>query len=84
MWPSQNGISAEKCFLNPFGVDTRLFQPRAGVPDKIRFVAVGTLCLCKGYQYLFRAMEIVKRQLPNAELVCIGKLKADLRRELRR
>ena len=77
-----NGIPAEKCFVNPFGVDTSTFRPRPAVPEKIRFVAVGTLCLRKGYQYLFRAFEIVKKQLPEAELVCVGELKTDLRREL--
>ena len=40
-----NGIPAEKCFVNPFGVDTSTFRPREAVPEKIRFVAVGTLCL---------------------------------------
>ena len=77
-----NGIPAEKCFVNPFGVDTGTFRPRETVPDKIRFIAIGTLCLRKGYQYLFRAFEIVKRKLPEAELVCVGELKTDLRREL--
>ncbi len=79
-----NGIPAEKCFVNPFGVDTSTFRPRETVPEKIRFVAIGTLCLRKGYQYLFRAFEIVKTKLPEAELVCVGELKADLRHELKK
>jgi glycosyltransferase involved in cell wall biosynthesis len=79
-----NGIPAEKCFVNPFGVDTSTFRPREAVPEKIRFIAVGTLCLRKGYQYLFRAFEIVKKQLPESELVCVGELKTDLRRELQK
>ena len=76
-----NGIPSEKCFINPFGVDTSIFQPREKVPEKIRFIAVGTICLRKGHQYLFRAFEKVKRQLPAAELVCVGDVKTDFRRE---
>ncbi|MEI7534799.1 MAG: glycosyltransferase family 4 protein [Verrucomicrobiae bacterium] len=77
-----NGIPAEKCFVNPFGVNTSTFCPRETVPDKIRFVVIGTVCLRKGHQYLFRAFEMVKRKLPEAELVCVGEIKKDIRREL--
>ena len=77
-----NGIPASKVMVNPMGVDTRIFQPRQTVPLQPRFVAVGTICLRKGHQYLFRAFEIVKRQLPTAELICIGDIKTDFRREL--
>ena len=76
-----NGIPAEKIMVNPMGVDTSIFQPREIVPEKIRFVAVGTICLRKGHQYLFRAFEKVKRQIPSAELICVGDLKTDFRRE---
>ncbi|HEY5043518.1 MAG TPA: glycosyltransferase family 4 protein [Verrucomicrobiae bacterium] len=76
-----NGISAEKCFVNPFGVNTDLFQPRSRVPAKPKFVAVGTICVRKGFQYLFRAFEIVKRRLPEAELVVVGDYKIDFRAE---
>ena len=76
-----NGIPAEKIMVNPMGVDTSIFKPRAAVPEKIRFVAVGTICLRKGHQYLFRAFEKVKRQIPDAELVCVGDVKTDFRRE---
>jgi glycosyltransferase involved in cell wall biosynthesis len=76
-----NGLAAEKCFVNPFGVDTAIFQPRKNVPEKIRFVTVGTICLRKGHQYLFRAFAEVKKKIPAAELVCVGDLKVDFRRE---
>jgi len=42
---------------------------------------VGTICLRKGHQYLFRAFELVKRRLPDAELICVGDVKTDFRRE---
>ncbi len=76
-----NGISAEKCFVNPFGVDTSTFQSRLRVPATPRFIAVGTICVRKGYQYLFRAFAEVKRQIPEAELICVGDYKSDFRRE---
>ena len=58
-----NGMPAEKVMVNPVGVDTSIFKKRENVPDKIRFISVGTICLRKGHQYLFRAFEIVKRKL---------------------
>jgi glycosyltransferase involved in cell wall biosynthesis len=76
-----NGIPAEKCFINPFGVDISVFKPRAQVPPKPCFIAVGTICLRKGYQYLFRAFEIVRQSMPEAELICVGDYKGDFRRE---
>jgi glycosyltransferase involved in cell wall biosynthesis len=76
-----NGIAAEKCFVAPFGVDTSIFRQRLEVPARPRFVAVGTICVRKGFQYLFRAFAEVKRQLPEAELICVGDYKTDFRRE---
>lgn len=76
-----NGIPADKCFVNPFGADVSIFQPREAVPAAPRFVAVGTICLRKGHQYLFRAFAQVKKQLPGAELICVGDLKTDFRKE---
>jgi glycosyltransferase involved in cell wall biosynthesis len=77
----QNGIAAEKCFVCPFGVDTNIFSARQELPQKPRFICVGTICLRKGHQYLFRAWEIVRGELPNAELVCVGEYKNDFRKE---
>jgi len=76
-----NGIPEEKVIVNPMGVDTSIFKPREIVPSKPRFVAVGTICLRKGFQYLFRAFEIVKRKLPDAELIVVGGYKTDFRQE---
>jgi glycosyltransferase involved in cell wall biosynthesis len=76
-----NGIPAGKIMVNPMGVDTTIFKKRKRVPDKIRFIAVGTICVRKGHQYLFRAFEIVKRKLPEAELICVGGYKTDFRKE---
>lgn len=76
-----NGIPAEKVFVNPMGVDGKVFTKRKQVPTRPRFVCVGTICLRKGHQYLFRAFEKVKAVLPDAELVCVGDYKRDFRRE---
>ena len=79
-----NGIPESKIFINPMGVDTSTFQPRQSVPISPRFICVGTICLRKGHQYLFRAFELVKKSLPSAELICVGQYKADFRRERQR
>jgi len=74
-----NGIPPEKCFVNPFGVNTQLFKPRPQVPPRPKFIAVGTICVRKGYQYLFQAFELVKKQIPDAELIVVGNYKIDFR-----
>jgi len=76
-----NGIPEEKCFVNPFGVNTEVFSQRTVVSVKPRFVTVGTICVRKGHQYLLRAFEIVKKQLPEAELIVVGNYKTDFRHE---
>jgi len=75
----QNGIPAEKCFVNPFGVDTRQFKPRTQVPTKPKYISVGTICLRKGFQYLFQAFALVKKEIPEAELLVVGDYKIDFR-----
>jgi glycosyltransferase involved in cell wall biosynthesis len=76
-----NGLPESKCFVNPFGVNTSIFKPRKEVPKNPRFIAVGSLCVRKGFQYLFRAFEIVKQAYPDAELICVGDYKIDFRKE---
>ncbi len=76
-----NGIPAKKIMINPMGVDTSIFRQREKVPDKIRFICLGTICLRKGHQYLFRAFEQVRKHLPEAELICRGDYKHDFRLE---
>ena len=76
-----NGIPAHKIMINPMGVDTSIFKKRTTVPDKPRFVSVGAICLRKGHQYLFRAFQKVKQELPEAELICAGQYRPDFRME---
>lgn len=79
-----NGIPEAKCVLSPYGVDTSVFKPRPVVPEKPRFICVGTICLRKGHQYLFRAFEKVRAVLPEAELICAGPYYPDFARERKR
>jgi len=74
-----NGIPAEKVMVNPLGVDVSIFKPRAEVPVRPRFISVGTICLRKGFQYLFPAFEIVKRRLPESGTDLRGRDKRDFR-----
>jgi glycosyltransferase involved in cell wall biosynthesis len=76
-----NGVPAGKIIINGMGVDPKVFKKREGVPDRPRFITVGTICLRKGHQYLFRAFQIVKARLPAAELICVGEYKHDFRLE---
>ena len=62
----ENGLPQNKCLVQPFGVDTKTFLPRQRLPSNPRFICVGTICLRKGHQYLFRAFELVKQRLPDA------------------
>jgi glycosyltransferase involved in cell wall biosynthesis len=77
-----NGIPEHKVFVNPMGVDTTLFKKRTEIPSTPRFISVGgAITLRKGYQYLFRAFQLVKKAMPNAELICVGRYKYDFREE---
>jgi len=76
-----NGLPAEKLFINPFGVDTSLFTKREKAPAVPTFISVGTICLRKGHHYLFRAFELLKKQVPNARLICVGEYKEDFQKE---
>lgn len=77
----ENGLPESKCLIQPFGVDTKIFLPRQRLPSNPRFICVGTICLRKGHQYLFRAFELVKQRFPDAELICVGQYKTDFRIE---
>ena len=77
------GVPAEKCFINPFGVDTSLFTPRPAVPEIPRFIIVGSIGLRKGHHYLLRAFQEVKRAVPAAKLICVGSCLDDFRQEWR-
>jgi glycosyltransferase involved in cell wall biosynthesis len=79
-----NGIPERKVFVNVMGVDSTLFKRRTEIPSTPRFISVGgAITLRKGYQYLFRAFKLVKKEIPDAELICVGIYKYDFRKERR-
>jgi len=80
----QNGISEDKCFVSHFGVDTSVFRPRSEVPDEPVFICVGSICLRKGHQYLFRAFEKLKEKIPSAKLICVGGVRPEFAEELKK
>ena len=79
-----NGVSPAKCFVSHFGVNTEMFTKRESLPATPKFICVGSLTVRKGHQYLFRAFEKVKVQLPDAELICVGGVRPDFKTELPR
>jgi glycosyltransferase involved in cell wall biosynthesis len=58
-----------------------VFKPREAVPRVPVFVSVGSVCLRKGHQYLFRAFAKLKASCPEARLVCIGGVRPDFLKE---
>ena len=79
-----NGIREDKCFVSHFGVNTEVFKKRKSLPNKPRFISVGSLTVRKGQQYLFRAFEKVKKVLPDAELICVGGVRPDFVDEMKK
>ncbi|MCS7062639.1 MAG: glycosyltransferase family 4 protein, partial [Methylacidiphilales bacterium] len=78
----ENGVSAERCIVSHFGVDTKIFKPRQTLPRQPQFICVGSICLRKGHHYLFRAWELIKNKLPDhPRLICIGNVRPDFRFE---
>ncbi|WP_035611031.1 glycosyltransferase family 4 protein [Haloferula sp. BvORR071] len=75
------GVPESKCHVRHFGVDTSIFKPRPAVPQKPVFISVGSICLRKGHQYLFRAFAELRKTYPEARLICIGGLRPDFEKE---
>lgn len=73
----ENGIAADRCIVLPYGVETSVFRPRERVPERPRFVSVGDVCVRKGHPCLFEAFTQLQRQIPEAELVCVGAIRPD-------
>ena len=75
------GVDERKCFVRHFGVDTSIFQAREELPESPVFIAVGSICLRKGHQYLFSAFRRFKESHPDARLICIGGVRPDFHNE---
>lgn len=77
----RHGVPERKCFVRHFGVDTSVFEPRERIPEKPVLVCVGSVCLRKGHQHLFRAFARLKQTHPDARLICIGGVRPDFKKE---
>ncbi|MEO7932311.1 MAG: glycosyltransferase family 4 protein [Chthoniobacterales bacterium] len=70
------GVPEEKLFRFSRGVDPVRFAPPEQRPEKLRFLFVGALIQRKGVHVLLEAWK--KLALPNAELVLVGSLHAEI------
>lgn len=70
----QWGIPESQVHYQPIGIDTRLFKPTPVplVDRPPRVVFVGNHIERKGGHHLVRAMAMVRREVPNAELMMVG------------
>jgi glycosyltransferase involved in cell wall biosynthesis len=81
------GIPADKITVSYIGVDTEAFIP-GPIPileRKNRILYVGRLVEKKGAPYLIEAFATVKKEIPDAELVIVGKgrMEDELRNQVR-
>lgn len=68
----RQGFSPDRIVVHYVGVDTELFCPDPQVMREPFILFTGRLAEKKGCEYLIRAMGMVQRQVPSAELVLIG------------
>lgn len=66
------GVTLDKLFTAPLGVDLSLFHPVPKTDTTFRVLFVGMMNLRKGVQYLLEA--VANLNLPNFEVVLIGSL----------
>jgi glycosyltransferase involved in cell wall biosynthesis len=69
------GVSPESMLVVPNGVDTEIFRPVSGIesrPYRIMATASADVPL-KGLAYLLQALDRLRREFPEAELLVLGK-----------
>ena len=67
----EQGIEAERVYVQPYGVDLQMFRPHPKVTDRFRVLFVGAASIQKGIGYLFEALQpLVRGGL--CELVLVG------------
>lgn len=69
----EQGFPPDKIVVNYNAVDTETFRPDPAVPREPIVLFVGRLVEKKGVEYLIRAMARVQAEIPDAELVIIGR-----------
>jgi colanic acid/amylovoran biosynthesis glycosyltransferase len=86
----EQNFPEEKIRVHYIGVDTDRFQADGTSRQKMTVLFVGRLVEKKGCEYLIQAMQLVQREIPDAELVIIGsgplrqQLEAEAKVRLRR
>jgi glycosyltransferase involved in cell wall biosynthesis len=69
----ERGVQADRCVVRYTGADHRYFTPPTSPAlSSNRILFVGRLAAFKGCEVLIKAMSIVRKQVPDAELVVIG------------
>jgi glycosyltransferase involved in cell wall biosynthesis len=66
------GVQPERCVIIPPGVDSTLFHPNRGSRDAKRIVWTGRFVPEKNLTCLLEAMALLKRRIPDVELVLAG------------
>lgn len=72
-----HGVSPEKLFVVPVGVDPVLFRPIPGIkrnPNQIISTASADVAM-KGQRYLLEALAKLRTEYPDLKLIIIGRLK---------
>jgi alpha-maltose-1-phosphate synthase len=78
----EQGIEAGRIYVQPYGVDTRMFRPHAKADRVFRVLFVGVASIQKGIGYLFDALRPLVLQ-GRCELVLAGRLDCAARHLLR-
>lgn len=73
----KNGITHEKIFINPYGVDSAKFTPYKSQNEEIQFIFVGTIGVRKGIPTLVKVWESINKK--DAKLRLIGYLSEDIK-----
>lgn len=79
-----NGISHEKLYKVPYGVDVKKFHysPHAKTDRVFRVLFAGQVSLNKGVQYLLKSWEAINLPQNKSELVIVGNITPDFKRAL--
>jgi glycosyltransferase involved in cell wall biosynthesis len=68
----RQGFPSDRILVHYIGVDVEKFQRSAAREPALRVLFTGRLTEKKGCSYLIKAMALVQKELPDAELIVIG------------
>ena len=73
----EKGISEEKLFVNPYGVDLSSFRQEPKTDNVFRVIFAGGMSLRKGVHYLLQGF--AELNLPNSELLLLGGMNNEMK-----